>query len=124
MSIMLRFAALLIVILAGAVCNGCRTSDQAVDDAAIKTAVKTKLASQFRLIEARQERQEERGAAKETISDIVVDSINGVVTLTGEVRSDRAKAEAGKIARSVKQVVSVNNNLAVAPQYSDDAVGK
>ena len=114
-----------IVILAGALgINGCRNSDQPVDDAAIKTAVKAKLAAQFELIEARQERQEKRGADKETISDIVVDSANGVVTLAGEARSDRAKAEAGKIARGVKQVVSVNNNLAVAPQYSDDAVGK
>ncbi len=124
MSRMQCFVVSTILILAAALCNGCGTSNQPVDDEAIKTAVKAKLAAQFELIEARQERQEKRGADKETISDIVVNSVNGVVTLTGEVRSDRAKAEAGKIARGVKQVVGVNNNLAVAPQYSDDAVGK
>lgn len=124
MSRMQRLVVSITMILAGALFNGCRTSEQPVDDAAIKAAVKSKLAAQFRLIEARQEHQEVRGADKQTISDIAVDSVNGVVTLTGEVTSDRAKAEAGKIARSVKQVVSVHNNLAVAPQYSDDAVGK
>jgi osmotically-inducible protein OsmY len=121
---MQRFVVSTILILAGALCNGCRTSNQPVDDEAIKAAVKAKLAAQFELIEARQERQEKRGADKETISDVVVNSVNGVVTLTGEVRSERAKAAAGKIARGVQHVVSVNNNLAVAPQYSDDAVGK
>jgi hypothetical protein len=120
---MRRIALSTILLLTAALCNGCRTTPP-VDDAAIKTAVRAKLAEQFRLIEARQEHQEVRGADKETISDIIVDSVNGVVTLTGEVRSNRAKAQAGKIARSVKQVVSVNNNLAVAPGYSDDAVGK
>jgi osmotically-inducible protein OsmY len=124
MSRMQRFFVSTILILAGALSNGCRTSSQPVDDAAIKAAVKAKLATQFELTEARQERQEKRGADKETISDIIVDSGNGVVTLTGEVRSERAKTEAGKLARGVKQVVSVNNNLAVAPPYSDDAVGK
>jgi BON domain len=54
---------------------------------------------------------------------ISVSSVNGVVTLTGEVGGKREKARAGEIAGSVEQVVSVNNNLSVAPDYSDDAVG-
>lgn len=124
MSRMQRFVLSMIVSLSGALCNGCRTSGQPVDDAAITTAVKAKLDAQFGPGEARQERQEERGAKLQTISEISVQSVNGVVTLTGEVRSDRAKAKAGEIARNVKQVVSVNNNLAVAPKYSDDAVGE
>jgi len=122
MSRMQRFVLSMIVSLSAAFCNGCRTSGQPVDDAAITTAVKAKLDAQFGPGEARQERQEERGAKLQTISEISVQSVNGVVTLTGEVRSDRAKA--GEIARNVKQVVSVNNNLAVAPKYSDDAVGE
>ncbi len=52
-----------------------------------------------------------------------VSSVDGVVTLTGEVRGQRAKDKAGEIARSVEQVVRVNNNLSLAPGYSDDAVG-
>jgi hyperosmotically inducible protein len=121
---MQRFVLLMIVGLAGALCNGCRTSGQQVDDSAITKAVKAKLAAQFGPGEARQERQEERGAKLQTISEISVHSVNGVVTLTGEVNSARAKAKAGEIARNVKQVAGVNNNLAVAPQYSDDAVGE
>src|SRR5579872_6975053 len=121
---MQRFVLLMIVGLAGTLCNGCRTSGQQVDDAAITKAVKAKLAAQFGPGEARQESQEERGAKLQTISEISVHSVNGVVTLTGEVNSARAKAKAGAIARNVKQVASVNNNLAVGPQYSDDAVGE
>ena len=105
MSRMQRFVLSMIVSLSAAFCNGCRTSGQPVDDAAITTAVKAKLDAQFGPGEARQERQEERGAKLQTISEISVQSVNGVVTLTGEVRSDRAKA--GEIARNVKQVVSV-----------------
>jgi osmotically-inducible protein OsmY len=118
-----RFILSIILSLAGALSIGCRTSSQPVDDAAITATVKAKLAAQFAQGEASQERQEERGAKLQTISEISVHSINGVVTLTGEVNSDRAKAKAGEIAKSVKQVVSVNNNLSVAPKYSDDAVG-
>jgi osmotically-inducible protein OsmY len=51
-----------------------------------------------------------------------VSSVNGVVTLSGEVRSKRAKAKAGEIARGVAQVERVINNLSLAPGYSDDAV--
>jgi osmotically-inducible protein OsmY len=123
MSRMQSFVLSMIVSLAGALCNGCRTSGQPVDDTSITTAVKAKLDAQFGHGEARQERQEERGAELQTISEISVQSVNGVVTLSGEVNSARAKAKAGEIARNVKQVTRVNNNLAVAPQYSDDAVG-
>jgi osmotically-inducible protein OsmY len=65
----------------------------------------------------------ERGADQQTVSYISVSSVNGVVTLAGEVPSKRAKSKAGEIARTVEGVVSVNNNLSIAPGYSDDAVG-
>lgn len=74
-------------------------------------------------MEARQERQFDRGADQQTISYISVSSVNGVVTLTGEVRGNRAKAKAGEIAKGVEHVARVNNNLSVAPGYGDDAVG-
>ena len=72
-------------------------------------SVKAKLATVFGPIDARQVRQLDRGADLETVSYISVNSVNGVVTLTGEVRGKRAKAKAGDIARSVEQVVSVNS---------------
>lgn len=101
---------------------GCQ-SHQPIDDAAITKTVKTKLAAVFGPIEDRQVRQLDRGANQETITYIDVRSSNGIVTLTGEVNGKRAKAKAGDIAHSVAHVVRVNNNLALAPGYSDDAVG-
>jgi osmotically-inducible protein OsmY len=85
--------------------------------------VKAKLAPDFAPIEDRQVRQLERGADQQTVSYISVSSVNGVVTLAGEVRSKRAKAKAAEIARTVEGVVRVNNTLSIAPGYSDDAVG-
>jgi osmotically-inducible protein OsmY len=110
-----------IAILAVALLIGCAKAP--VDDAAIKKNVKAKLAAEFGPFEDNQLRQEERGADKQTINYISVNSINGVVTLTGEVRGNKAKTKAGEIARGVDQVVSVTNNLSLAPGYSDDAVG-
>jgi osmotically-inducible protein OsmY len=109
-----------------ALSGGCRSSripDQSTDDAAIAKAVKAKLAKEFGRIEDWQVGQAERGADQQTVTYISVTSAGGVVTLTGEVRGKRAKAKAGEIARSVEQVSSVNNNLSIAPGYSDDAVG-
>jgi hypothetical protein len=103
--------------------GGCRNHRPA-DDAAITKNVKAKLAAAFGPIENRQVRQFDRGADQQTITYISVSSVNGVVTLTGEVGGKRAKAKAEEIARSVAQVVRVSNNLSIAPGYSDDAVGE
>lgn len=115
-------AVVLFTIAICAVLAGCQ-SHQPIDDTAITKTVKTKLAAVFGPIEDRQVRQLDRGADQETIAYIAVSSSNGIVTLTGEVNGKRAKAKAGDIARSVAHVVRVNNNLALAPGYSDDAVG-
>ena len=109
-------------ICALALFSGCRSFRTPIDDAAITKGVNAKLAAAFGPIEDRQIRQFDRGANAETITHIAVSSIDGVVTLTGEVASKKAKAKAGEIARGVRQVVRVNNNLSVAPGYSDDAV--
>jgi hypothetical protein len=101
---------------------GCQHREP-IDDAAITKTVRAKLAATFGPIEDRQVRQFDRGAEQQTITYISVSSANGIVTLTGEVNGKRAKAKAGDIARSVARVVRVNNNLALAPGYSDDAVG-
>jgi osmotically-inducible protein OsmY len=112
-----------IAICAAALFSGCLSHRAPIDDAAITIGVKARLAKEFGPIEARQVRQFDRGADAQTITYISVSSVNGVVTLTGEVGSKRVKAKAGEIARSVARVVRVNNNLSLAPGYSDDAVG-
>jgi hypothetical protein len=104
-------------------CQSSRIPEKHIDDAAITKGVKAKLATVFGPIEDRQVRQLDRGADQQTISYISVSSVNGVVTLTGEVGSKRAKSKASEIARSIAQVVRVNNNISLAPGYSDDAVG-
>ncbi len=110
-----------IAICALAFFTGCQ-NPPSIDDAAITKNVKAKLSAAFGQIEDRQVRQFDRGANAQTVTYISVNSLHGVVTLTGEVGSKRVRAKAGEIARSVRQVVRVNNNLALAPGYSDDAV--
>jgi osmotically-inducible protein OsmY len=105
------------------VLSGCQSQSPVVDDTAITTAIKSKLAAEFGPIERRQERQFERGASQQTVSFIEVQSTSGAVVLNGEVRSPKDKARAAEIAKSVPHVASVDNRLAVAPGYGDDAVG-
>ena len=110
-----------IAICVPALFSGCQTG-KPIDDAAIAKGVKAKLAAAFGPIEDRQVSQLDRGANAQTITYISVSSVYGVVTLTGEVDSKKAKAKAGELARGVPRVVRVNNNLSLAPGYSDDAV--
>jgi len=80
---------------------GCKTTSspgRQVDDAAIKTAVKAKLAADVRL---------------STLTNIEVNSTNGIVTLAGQVRDESDRAQAAAVARSVDGVVRVNNELQV-----------
>lgn len=91
------------------------------DDTAIQGAVKAKLKQSFRGVERHEAAQMEQGQDLEVVNYIDVASSNGQVTLSGEVRSNRAKARAEQIAKSVPGVSSVLNQLAVAPGYSDDA---
>ena len=74
-----------------------------MSDASITTKVKSKLAADTRT-----------SAIK-----IEVDTVNGVVTLTGAVPSAAEKAAAGDIARATEDVKSVTNNLAVQPGVSN-----
>ena len=46
---------------------------------------------------------------------IEVDVHQGVVTLKGKVRTDKMRSKAEKVAKKVKGVTSVNNQLAVSP---------
>jgi osmotically-inducible protein OsmY len=99
-----RTSTALAVLLALAAIAACKTTSspgRQVDDAAIKTSVKAKLAADVRL---------------STLTNIEVNSTNGIVTLAGQVRSDEERRMAGEVARSVDGVVRVNNELQVNPR--------
>jgi hyperosmotically inducible protein len=71
-----------------------------VDDVQITAQVKSKLASDIGL---------------STVTNISVNSTNGVVTLAGQVDSAAIKAKAEAAAKAVPKVVRVIDNLQVAP---------
>jgi osmotically-inducible protein OsmY len=80
---------------------GCRTNESPeaqVDDLQITAQAKSKLASEV-------------GAS--TVTNISVDSTNGVVTLAGQVDSGDVKAKAEAVVKAVPKVVRVVNNLQV-----------
>ena len=99
--------ALAFAIVAGAtvVTAGCsvarnqQTVGSYVDDAAITTAVKAKMA-------------ENKSVSATSIS---VETLNGTVQLSGFAKSTAEKMQAENIARGVKNVKSVRNDIAVRP---------
>ncbi|MCL4402350.1 MAG: BON domain-containing protein [Acidobacteria bacterium] len=81
---------------------GCRTNvtpEQQAKDAQILTEVKARLAQQMGV---------------STLTNVSVNVTNGVVTLSGQVGNAERKAQAETVARSVANVVRVNNELQVA----------
>jgi osmotically-inducible protein OsmY len=83
---------------------GCKTNETPeaqVKDIEVVAQVKSKLASEI-------------GAT--TVTNVSVDSTNGVVTLAGQVDSGDIRARSETVARSVPKVVRVINNLQVAPK--------
>jgi hyperosmotically inducible protein len=73
-------------------------SDQPIDDSVITTKVKA------RLVKDKQVRAR----------DIEVKTVNGVVELSGTARSKREASKAASLARNVKGVKSVKNDIQVA----------
>jgi osmotically-inducible protein OsmY len=89
------------VLALGVFVAGCKTTTTAGtqrDDTAIKTSVKAKLATDVRL---------------STLTNIEVNSTNGIVTLAGKVHNPDEKRFAEQVTKSVKGVVKVNNELQV-----------
>ena len=70
-----------------------------VDDTTITTAVKAKMA-------------EDKSVSATAIS---VETLQGVVQLSGFAKSDSEKARAGEIARTTKNVREVRNSIVVKP---------
>jgi osmotically-inducible protein OsmY len=88
-----------VLLLAGlAACKTTSSPHQQVDDGAIKASVKAKLAADVRL---------------STLTNVEVNSTDGVVTLAGKVRSEEERHMAADVARSVDGVTRVNNELQV-----------
>src|SRR6202162_2446923 len=89
-----------VLVLVGFVISGKTTCSpgRQIDDASIKTAVKAKMAADVRL---------------STLTNIEVNSTNGVVTLSGQVENESDRAQAVRVARSVDGVVKVNNELQI-----------
>jgi osmotically-inducible protein OsmY len=90
------------VMVFGAFLAGCQsmtgqTTGEYVDDAAVTTAVKSKLANE----------------QVSSLGRIGVETINGVVHLTGVVKSQSEKSEATRLANQVKGVKRVDNALTV-----------
>lgn len=79
------------------ICFGC--ASQVVDDAAISAKVKSRLAADG-----------ETSAIK-----IGVDTVNGVVTLSGVLPTVREKQKAEQIARGTENVKQVVNNITINP---------
>ena len=98
----LAFAALAGITIVSAGCSVARhqqTVGSYVDDAGITTAVKAKFA-------------EDKSVAATSIS---VETLNGVVQLSGFAKSGAEKAQAGNLARNTKNVREVRNNIVVRP---------
>lgn len=89
--------ALLFVVLAGCTAMTGKTMGENIDDASITTAVKTKLA----------------GEKVATLTKIDVDTNKGTVYLNGNVDNVAMKERAAELARQVKGVREVVNNLKV-----------
>ena len=90
---------------------GCRTNESPegqVNDLEISAQVKAKLASDVGL---------------SSVTNISVNSTNGVVTLSGQVDSSDLKAKAESVAGSIPKVVRVVDTLQVASKPSSKAGG-
>ena len=85
----------------GLVAGGCNTEQSPraqITDAQMTTQVKAKLAQDVNAT---------------TLTNIDVNTTNGVVTLSGQVESVEVQSKAGAIASSVPGVGRLNNNLQV-----------
>ncbi|MEO8585170.1 MAG: BON domain-containing protein [Acidobacteriota bacterium] len=85
-------------VLGAGACKTGQSAGRQIDDAGIKVAVKAKLAKDVRF---------------STLTNIEVNSTNGVVTLAGQVKNEQDRMAAGDLTRTVEGVVKVNNELQV-----------
>jgi osmotically-inducible protein OsmY len=84
-------------------CNTTQSPNRQVSDLQITTQVKAKLASDVRA---------------SSLTNVDVNTTNGIVTLAGQVESTDVKRSAETVTASVPGVLRVNNNLQVAATAS------
>jgi hyperosmotically inducible periplasmic protein len=92
---------LLVAVLILVAAPGCTTTqppERQLDDAGISTNIKARLAQE----------------QVQTLTNVEVNTTNGVVTLAGQVESEEVRRRAEEIARGTEGVTQVNNNLQVA----------
>src|SRR5258705_12736882 len=97
----------LLILFTCACLFGCRTNESPegqVNDLEITAQVKAKLASDVGL---------------SSVTNISVNSTNGVVTLSGQVNSPDVRAKAEVAAKSVPKVISVVDTLQVTPKTAE-----
>ncbi|MBA3614437.1 MAG: BON domain-containing protein [Nitrospirales bacterium] len=92
--------AVLMGLLAGCQSMSGQTTGEHVDDATVTASVKSKLANQ----------------QPSSLSRVEVETVNGVVHLIGVAQTDADKAEAARLAKLVKGVKRVDNDLTVQRQ--------
>jgi hyperosmotically inducible periplasmic protein len=97
-ALVLTLAAMAFISMLAAGCNTTQPANRQVSDLQITTQVKSKLASDV-------------GAS--TLTNINVNTTNGVVTLAGQVATPDTKQKAETVTAAVPGVVQVNNNLQV-----------
>ena len=98
----LAFSAMASIVILSAGCavgRGQETPGAYIDDAAITTTVKAKMI-------------DDKTVAASSIS---VETLNGTVQLSGFAKSSTEKAQAETIARGVKNVRAVRNDIVVRP---------
>jgi hyperosmotically inducible protein len=95
--LMLVALAAIAMMMATTACMSTVSPKQQLKDSEITAAVKTSFAADPDV----------------AAHNIDVDTVEGVVTLTGKVKSDDEKAKAGRLARNTGGVKRVNNNLLV-----------
>jgi len=104
--VVLSMAALASIAMFSEGCNTVESPNRQVSDLQITTQVKAKLASDVR---------------PSSLTNIDVNTTNGVVTLAGQVESAEVKHRAETVTASVPGVVRVNNNLQVNPASASTA---
>ena len=95
--LILAACAALVLMLVTTACASNVSPRQKISDAEVTAAVKTSFAADPDV----------------AAHNIDVDTTEGVVTLTGKVKSDDEKIKAGRLARNTGGVKRVNNNLLV-----------
>ena len=95
--VMLAALAAVVLMLSTVACMTTVSPKQQLKDSEVTAAVKTSFAADPDV----------------AAHNIDVDTVEGVVTLTGKVKSDAEKVKAGRLARNTGGVKRVNNNLLV-----------